>query len=618
MASRRPPAAAAALLAAVALAACSTGVPPTGKVVTVNSAAVPPRAHGTDTEGSGPRPGSSETEVAQGFMTAMGYGNLHAAARWVIPTKAEQISGWSSGGRINVYSTFDASQPTTENGRRVVSLRVRQVGRLEVGRDWVPDARDRRLDLELHRVGSEWRVANPTERWVEEGNFKKQYGPVDMFMLAADRAHLTPVSVFVPRPPVSNALAALEQRGELAIRSLLEGPRGRLTRNLRTAIPPGTRLLGFSYRGGVVTVDLSAEFAAVDALSGRFRVGQIVWTVTRLIQTAQVRILVDGRPAEKLGRDDFRAARLWQRTMGEMAGLWPQRSTVTGADSVLFVRKGEIWSVRPEANQEPSVLPFAATGEKSGPTWSPNHRRIAFLLADEASPGQGLWIGEPGKQALPAGLHARRLSPPSWSPDSNQVYTLSRTADGQTRLNRFSIVNWANEEVELPPLPGNRRPTLIEVSPDGAFVLALGVARRADPQDGGQLYLGVLGPRGVTDWSPNPIAPGLGDLYSPVWVDPLTVAFIAQTDSKDDLGTLRVMKSDGWDPTSVINGEPSENAVHLGNQLTVDPAGANFVFTVRSESGTSLWMVARQGGAMRPLTVPTNNDFVTDPSFASR
>jgi dipeptidyl aminopeptidase/acylaminoacyl peptidase len=389
---------------------------------------------------------------------------------------------------------------------------------------------------------------------------------------------------------------------------------------LATAIPKGTTLHGFSYRNGVATVDLSGQFAAPDGLAGRLRVGQVVWTVTRLIQTAQVRILVDGRPAGQIGPDGFQVTRErpWQRTMTPLAGLWPQRSAVGGADRVLFVRKGKIWSVRPEPNQQAVQLAFDAPGGiESAPTWSPNYRRVAFLLT--GGNDQSVWIGEVGdRKAAPVGLVAKRLSPPSWSPDSNALYVLSRDGD-RTRLNRIDLVSWSVDPVALAPLPGNLQPTLLEVSPDGAFVLAVGAGRGDQLGDGGQLFLGLLGLQGVTSWFPRPIAPGLGTVFSPVWVDALTVAFVAQTNAKDDLGKLWIMRSDGWDPTPVINLDPtSESAVDIGNQLTVDPAGSNFVFTVQSENGTSLWMVDRQGSGLRPLTTPLPNDFATDPSFASR
>jgi hypothetical protein len=140
-----------------------------------------------------------------------------------------------------------------------------------------------------------------------------------------------------------------------------------------------------------------------------------------------------------------------------------------------------------------------------------------------------------------------------------------------------------------------------------------------EPADGGALYLGQFGPEGVGSWSSRPIAPGLGRVFSPVWVDPLTVAFIAETEGKDDLGRLWTMKRDGWDPTPVVNADAEGAAlVDIGSQLTVDPAGSNFIFTVGSQDGASLWMVDRQGNSLRTLTEPTPKEFDADPSFASR
>jgi len=108
-------------------------------------------------------------------------------------------------------------------------------------------------------------------------------------------------------------------------------------------------------------------------------------------------------------------------------------------------------------------------------------------------------------------------------------------------------------------------------------------------------------------------------VFSPVWVDAVTVAFIAETDNKDDIGRLWVMKRDGWDPTPVLNADPeATTVVDIGRQLTVDPSGSSFIFTVPSQSGASLWMVDRQGISPHPLTLPTAKEFDSDPSFASR
>ncbi|HJW58616.1 MAG TPA: hypothetical protein VJ931_03205, partial [Actinomycetota bacterium] len=173
----------------------------------------------------------------------------------------------------------------------------------------------------------------------------------------------------------------------------------------------------------------------------------------------------------------------------------------------------------------------------------------------------------------------------------------------------------------LPPLPSGLQLASVAVSPDGAFVLA--VADRpgrpvedAEPVPGGQLFLGQFGPDGIVDWSGRPIAPGLGRVFSPVWVDPVTVAFIAETSNKDDLGKLWTIKSDGWDPTAVFN-DSDIPIGDIGNHLAVDPTGRSFVVTARTTSGSSLWMVNRLRKSVDYLTLPAANAFDGDPSFAS-
>ena len=620
---RMRPARLAAAALAFALAACSAGVPPTGKVVTVSPVPAGPQTPPELDVDTGPVPGLTESDVARGFIAAMNTGRTGTVARWVIPRAVPQVQRWSQRTTVHVYSSFQPEVPVVRDGRSVVPVSVELTGRLEAGREWVPATGEGTVELELRKVNAEWRVANPGhDLWMDDVNFKKLYAPVEMFMvpsLLAATPKLTPVPVFVRRaadgtPPMK----ALEQRVGATLECLLAGPQGRYD-NLSTAIPRQTKLRGFSYADGVATVDLTPQFAAPIGGSGQLRVGQVVWTVSRLIQTAQVRILVDGRPVGPLGIDRFQPDRLWQRTMQPLASLWAQRSSIAGADQVLFVRRGEIWTVPPEPGRKPQVIGLNASGLKSAPSWSPNHRWIAFLLASGGS--QVLWLVPPSGAAYPAARFAGRLSPPSWDPDSERLYVLSREA-GQTQLWEIHRPTLGVRPLELRPLPGGLQPTALVVSPDGAFVLAVGAAAGAEPGEGGQLFLGRFDGQGVTGWFDQPIAPGLGKVFSPVWVDPVTVAFIAETESKDDLGRLWIMGADGWEPTPILSNDDNDDdaaaQVDVGTQLTVDPAGVNFIFTVRSESGASLWMVDRQGNSVRPLTLPTPDDFDADPSFASR
>ena len=234
---------------------------------------------------------------------------------------------------------------------------------------------------------------------------------------------------------------------------------------------------------------------------------------------------------------------------------------------------------------------------------------------------QVLWVLQHnGQDFRVAGLRGR-LSPPSWSPDSQRVYVVSRNED-PARLVEVTRTTLSARFLAMPPLPSGLQPSSVTVSPDGAFVLAVADRPNRKLEDaeaipGGQLFLGQLGPDGVVGWSRRQIAPGLGRVYSPIWVDPVTVGFIAETENKDDLGKLWTIRSDGWGPNAVLN-EGDVPMGDIGNRLTVDPTGRAFVVSARSNNGASLWMVDRRDRTVRFLTTPTPTALDTDPSFASR
>jgi hypothetical protein len=615
---------AAALAALLGLAACSAGVPPTGEVVTVSpvAASTPTVNPETLEDAAEPTSGLSETEVAVGFLSAMNTGRRTIIRRWVMPGAREQVERWSDRTTVRVYSAFEPGLPYIRDAKRIVPIRVKLVGQLKDGHEWYPATGDDTLNLELQTNGADARVANPGDvMWVRDISFNKLYAPVETFMvpdLTDPSPLLAPVPLFVQRAGVGNPESpALVER---ALKLLLAGPQGRYD-NLNTAIPPGTELRSFKYANEVATVNLSSKFTHAVG-SGQLRVGQLVWTVSRLLQTAQVRILVEGRPVGALGIDRFQADRLWWRKDEQLAGLWPQRSRERDGDSVLFVRHGEIYTIAPRSGQSPKVLALDAPGPMSAPTWSPDHRWMAFLVGSGAS--QVMWLVQPGGRAFPAtGDIPGKLSHPSWSPDSQRVYLVNRD-QGRARLWEVTRSSLSVRQMDLPELPSGLQPASIAVSPDGAFVLALADrpdrnADDGDPDPGGQLFVGQFGPEGVIGWSERQIAPGLGRVFSPVWVDAVTVAFIAETDNKDDLGKLWIAGSDGWEPTAVVNNDADGvPMLDIGNDLTVNPAGDDFIVTVRSSHGASLWMIDRLGKSPRTLTQSTPNAFDTDPSFASR
>ncbi len=612
-----------ALAVLLGLAACTAGVPQTGEVVTYSpvTSAAPPVDPETPQDVGGPFPGQSESDVAVGYMNAMNSGEVSRIQRWVMPgADREQVAAWSKETTtVQVYSVFDPGYPYDDGGRRIVPIRVKLVGQLRGGRDWYPATGDHMLKIEVGRDGADARVANPgLVMWMRDVNFSMLYTPAEVYM-TPDRndptPQVAPVPVFVPKGAEGDPDAP-EIRVRRALELLLAGPRDRYA-NLETAIPPGTKVLGFQYAKDVATVNLSRRFTQPDG-SGQLRVGQVVWTVNRLLPNASVRLLVERDAVKTVGDDLFPTMRRLRRKDPLLAAMWPQRSQEHGGDSILFVRRGEIFTIAPEPGQQPKLVDVTAQSPKSAPTWSPDHRHMAFLSGSGRT--QNLWVRQPSGAADKVEGLSGRLSAPSWSPDSQRIYVVSRS-DAGSRLEEVNRDTLGVRTLELPPLPAGLQLASVAVSPDGAFVLA--VADRpsrpvedADPVPGGQLFLGQFGPDGIVDWSGRPIAPGLGRVFSPVWVDPVTVAFIAETSNKDDLGKLWTIKSDGWDPTAVFN-DSDIPIGDIGNHLAVDPAGRSFVVTARTTNGSSLWMVNRLRKSVDYLTLPTANAFDGDPSFAS-
>jgi germination protein M len=88
-----------------------------------------------------------------------------------------------------------------------------------------------------------------------------------------------------------------------AMRALLAGPtEEELEAGLHSEIPDGTSLRSVSFRGDLVTVDLSAEFESGGGSASMLaRVAQVVYTSTQFVSVDRVRFRIEGEARDAIG-----------------------------------------------------------------------------------------------------------------------------------------------------------------------------------------------------------------------------------------------------------------------------------------------------------------------------
>ncbi|MGY1887458.1 GerMN domain-containing protein [Blastococcus sp. SYSU DS0753] len=116
--------------------------------------------------------------------------------------------------------------------------------------------------------------------------------------------------------PVPRAAQAATPGSILAL--LAAGPtRAEVIGGLRTALAPQSIAVDEGLPGGMTSVSVTEEFARITGGNQLLAVAQVVWTLTELPGTGQVRFLLDGRPVEvptdgglsdgPVGRDQYRS-----------------------------------------------------------------------------------------------------------------------------------------------------------------------------------------------------------------------------------------------------------------------------------------------------------------------
>jgi hypothetical protein len=356
----------------------------------------------------------------------------------------------------------------------------------------------------------------------------------------------------------------------------------------------GTRLKWFRYAEDVATVNLTRGFAAPTG-SGQLRIGQVFWTVNRPApdgggpDPGRGPPGQDSRPRPVPGRPDLDAP-------GRAAGR-DVAPALPGARE----RLGPVRAPRRDLLDHPQAWPVATSGraERPQPQVGPHpvpglpldgvcgrHRHRADPLA-----------GRPRRQGLPGRRAVGRLSAPTWSPDSKRVYVVARDETG-TRLVEVRPQQPGRPPAPARPLPLGPRAGQRHRQPRRD----LAARRRRPPRPQGRggrarprrpAVPRPARPRRRHQLVPAPARPRPGPGLQPDLGRPGDVAFVAETDNKDDLGKLWTIKSDGWDPTAVLN--DSDVAIgDIGNRSPSTPPAGRSWSPPAPANGASLWMINRQ------------------------
>src|SRR6185369_9123255 len=90
-----------------------------------------------------------------------------------------------------------------------------------------------------------------------------------------------------------------------AVNALLAGPTDTEgNRNISTAVPDGSQLLGLTIKDGVATVDLSSEFeSGGGSASVLTRLGQVVYTLTQFPSVKSVVFQIEGETRSVFGSE---------------------------------------------------------------------------------------------------------------------------------------------------------------------------------------------------------------------------------------------------------------------------------------------------------------------------
>lgn len=453
----------------------------------------------------GPAPGAGPGDIVNGFLRAQSSPvRDYAVAREFLAPGTE----WNPGDGVTVYdpSDFQADQL---QGSDVVAVRARRLAVVTQDGAYHRSSGDQR-DSYTVRCTPQCRItAAPRGLRLSPGDLVRSFEPALVHFLAPSSGQATASGSLVADMVW---LMSGADRADRLVRALLAGPSSALRGSVGTAVPPGTTLVApvLTAPDGTVTVDVSRQVAALDALRRRQLSAQLVWTLRGLgSRFTALRLLVDGRPLAVEGATT-QSATAWQAFDPER--LRPNAPAFYLQDGQLRTLDGGLASSPATEGGLPAVTSAAASPDGS----------LGLLVGHDGA--QRLYVGPQGGPFKVRATGA--LSSPTWGGGEQGLWLLRGGA-----LLRVPLVG-SPQQVAVEGAARLGPVQSVRLSRDGVRV-ALLVGNAAQPR----LLVGRLvdapdRPR-VTDL--REIVPGLSEVQDVAWESGTSLMVLA---SFDNVGRL--------------------------------------------------------------------------------
>jgi hypothetical protein len=512
----------------------------------------------------GPPVNAAPEAVVRGYLAAQADAqNDHGIARKYLAPDTT----WNPGARVTVYTPPSrVGAPAVKGGTATVVASLARLGTISAQGEFrpPPSAAPAPVTFRLRKVaGVGWRIASPPAGvLLSRDDVGATFARTTLYWTDQAR-RLVPDLVFLP---------VTDQPVATVTRALLDGPKGWLAPAVRSAFPPGTRLLDPpTVVDGVATLNFSREIRAPQETLGTL-LAQLVWTLTELpLGVRAVRVDAEGDPLAVPGRAGLRDQR---RTD------WTAYAPAPAAtDTRLFyVKDGGAYAV------DESGRSSRVGGSNPALESVAVNRTGTVLAAVTRRDGgkQSLRLVDLTGSAVPrTALVADRISAPTWEAGGDVVWVATTTGGAE----QVYAVPTSSAAAPVPvpaPVPGPV--AALRLSPDGARALlvvggggggggggALWSARIERPASGGR----VLG-------DPRLLAPSVGGVTAAAFDGTTQVLFAATADGPPVLFHVDL---DGYDLVAVrADGLPA-GAV---GALTVSAGPDTLVDRVASAAG-QLW-----------------------------